>query len=256
MSEPIYYVIPSYLRSEKQETVDYLSRVGVPAEAIYVFVQTENDYLLYEKNHGGKCKVIYREANSVTKARNNILDYFGGYANLLMLDDDIRCFAYGSKTEMLEDIENADEFQRLINTAFRLTAMLRGQLFGFYPVYNNYFMHNTVSTKKPVNTVIGFPKGFSYRFDESYVAKEDIELCGKILNNGGNIVRFNNVTFDAKHRTNSGGCKEVWKSGVNEQIAKRLSVTYPKVYAVKSNNKQEVRTVIKDSVKGLKAWKN
>lgn len=252
--EDVVFAVPSYLRSEKQETVDYLRSVGIPKDKIYVFVQTDDDYEKYMKEHGDKCEIVKKDANGVTKARNNILNYFNGGVNLLMMDDDVSCFAVGDKNTSLKDITDEKKFAEIIEKAFQISAMRKGQLFGFYPVYNNFFMSNTVCIKKPVNTVIGIPKGFPYRFNEDYPAKEDIELCGRIMNNGGNIVRINNVTFKAKHRTNKGGCNDVWKSGINEKIARRLSLEYPRIYAVKGNNKQEVRAIATDNVRGIKAW--
>lgn len=252
MQDEVYYAIPSYLRSDKQETVDYLRSVGIPKERIYVFVQTEDDYSKYKAAHGDKCEIIYREADSVPKARNNILRFFKKEKNILMMDDDVSRFETGSKESRLEELESPDT---VIASLFDITKRLHGQIFGLYPVDNNFFMKDSVCMKKPVNTVIGFPKGFPLLFDESYIAKEDIELCGRIMDMGGSIVRFNNITFKARHRTNDGGCKDVWKSGVNAMYAKQLTMTYPDIYAVKGNNRQEIRTIVADRTKRIKPWK-
>ena len=247
------YAIPSYQRADSQYTADYLLKAGVPEERIFVFVQTEDDLKAYMERHRGKCYIVFREADGVAKARNNILNYFAGERNILMLDDDISAFYFGDKDRDLEEIP-AERFETVIEQTFQLCSALKGKLLGYYPVCNNFFMSNSVCLKKPVNTVIGFPKGFPLRFDETYVAKEDIELCGHIMDLGGRIVRVNNICFKAKHRTNKGGCNEVWKSGINEQMAKRLSISYPSIYTVKTNNKQEVRTIIKDTTKNIKPW--
>ena len=248
------YGIPSYKRSDKQETLEFLLRMGVPEDIIYIFVQTEEDYELYTNNYANKCHVIYRTADSVSKARNNILNYFEGKDNLMMLDDDVSCFAVGSKGVKFREIKAGKQFFDTVDRMFSITAQLHGQMFGLYPVYNEFFMGNDISTKVTVNTVLGFPKGFQFRFNENYRAKEDIELCGRILSSGGRVIRFNNLAFKAKHRTNPGGAYDAWHSNINEKLSSELALIYPDVFAIKKNNTSEVRMVMKDEKKRGVAW--
>lgn len=245
--ENFIVAIPSFQRADKQETLEYFSNLGVPKERIYIFVQTATDreqYRRYEK----QANIILAAADRVAKARNNILQHFGGSANILMLDDDISTISIlrGGK---LVQLETREELASNINRCFSLAKKRNAELFGLYPVYNAFFMSHTISLKATVNTAIGFVKGSNLRFDESYQTKEDIELCARILSAGGKVMRYNFLTIKPRHRTNAGGCHEVWKSGVNKESAERLCKEYPEILVPHSTRADEVRLTLKDEEK-------
>ena len=248
------FAIPSYKRHDRQDTLKWLLSVGVPKTDIYLFVQTEEDYGLY-KQYEESCNLVYKEAQSLPKARNNILDHFQGKDDIVMMDDDITALSFGSKEQKLVSITSHEMVMKVFETMFAMTRRLKGSLCGFYPVHNNFFMQDSIDTKKPVNTIIGFPKGFKLRFDINFIAKEDIELCGRVLASGGKIIRLNNISFNAKHRTNHGGANDIWKSGVNREYAMVLEQIYPEVYAVQKNNPEEVRTVTCGGRIKFRPWK-
>lgn len=248
------FAIPSYKRANKQDTLSFLHRMEVPSEDIYIFVQTEDDYESYKNRYSSLCNIIYRPADGIAKARNNILEYFENKESILMLDDDVSCFATGSKNEKFREIQPGKQFNSLVKGMFSITTQLHGYMFGMYPVYNEFFMNNDISTKVTVNTVLGFPKGFPLRFDNRLKAKEDIELCGRILSSGGRVIRFNNLAFKAKHRTNEGGACDAWHSDVNEKVSAELAMMYPEVFSVRANNPAEVRVVMRDEKKRGVKW--
>lgn len=250
------YAIPSYKRAAKQETLEFLVRMGVPNDDIYIFVQTDDDYSLYSERYSKLCHVIHRVADCVPKARNNILDFFGGKADIVMMDDDISCLSYGCKGTKFCNVESGRQFEETMETMFAVSASLGGSMFGLYPVYNEFFMSNDISTRVTVNTILGFPQGFALRFRNDFRAKEDIELCGRILNKGGKVVRFNNVAFKAKHRTNPGGAYDAWHSNINQILSRELQRMYPKVFKIKSNNPNEVRMLLKDEKQEGIVWRN
>lgn len=239
--EQFVVAIPSYQRAGKQSTAEYMHKIGLPKDSVYIFVQTEQDYEAYKK-HEEIANVVYASADSVPKARNNILRHFD--CNILMMDDDVRRISIMRKK--LEPINSREQFANIFNKCFAHTAKNGSGVFGIYPVYNEFFMSPTISTKVTVNTVVGFTKGFKLMFDERYTAKEDIELCARILHNGGRVCRHNYLAVDAKHRTNSGGCYEAWHSDENKKAVKRLCMSYPEILAPQSKNEKEVRVIIKD----------
>ena len=247
------YGIPSYKRAEKQETLDFLLRMGVNPEQIYIIVQTNDDYKEYKNRYGSVCNVVYEPADGVSAARNNVLNLLIDKDDLLMMDDDVSSFAVGSKGKKFVEIQAA-QFESVVKRMFDINAQLHGRMFGMYPVWNEFFMSNDISTKVTVNTVLGFPKGFPLRFNEKYKAKEDIELCGRILSSGGRVVRFNNIAYKAKHRTNPGGAYDAWHSDINKRLSSELELIYPDVFSVKSNNPNEVRLVKRDEKKGGVRW--
>lgn len=245
MDKDFIVAIPSYKRADEQISLNCLKSLGFTKTEIYLFVQTEDDKRAYEDAWSDDATVIYRPASSISEARNNILRYFNGSQNILMMDDDIKRFGRlaGNK---IEDITEGDVFVKLINECFKFTSK-RGNLFGIYPVYNGYFMEKSISTMVTVNTVLGFCKRSHLLFDETLTAKEDIDMCGNILRNGGRVFRFNFLAVDAKHRTNDGGCKDVWNSDKNEKAVRTLCMRYPNIFAPKKNNPKEVRLICKDT---------
>lgn len=240
--EKFAIAIPSYRRSENQETLKLLRRIGIPRERIFIFVQTVEDATKYSQNYAEECSIILKYATNVAQARNNILDYFiseYGRIDILMLDDDITKFGIFSKK--LEEIENKEDFDRIFGRCFEIANKRNTALFGVYPIYNAFYMDRSITTKTTVNTLLGFTKKNSYRFNYTYDAKEDIELCGRILSQGKELLRFDFLAIEAKHRTNDGGTKEIWKSDKHEKTVKRLCLTYPNIFAPKKNNPKEVR---------------
>lgn len=245
MEKEIFKVaIPSYKRCESQTTLDLFERAGVEKENIFIFVQTEEDYKTYSEKYGARANVIFKEANGIAKARNNILNYFNSEHNILMCDDDIKRIGT-TLTGNFNPVEDKDIIKE-INRCFTVTGTLKGNLFGIYPVYNDFFMSRTISTRVSVNTVIGFLKGFTERMDETYPAKEDIELCSRLLYNGKKVIRFNYLSVDAKHRTNKGGCNDTWESNANIEVSKRLATEYKGIVEVNRSKPSEIRMVIKD----------
>ena len=236
--------IPSYKRPNEQLTLKYLKQLGLQKNEIYIFVQTESDLKAYTEKYNADATIVFKEAHTVAQARNNILSFFDGRQNVLMFDDDVKRLAI-LKNNKLAEITDGETFRHLCSTCFE-TVRGKGQIFGVYPCYNAYFMENSISTKVTVNTVLGFVEGYKLRMNDRTQTKEDIELCGKILAGGGNVFRFNHVCVDAKHRTNDGGCKEVWESPENRKAVANLCFMYPDIFAPKKNNPNEVRLVCKD----------
>lgn len=244
--------IPSYKRGHEQLTAEYFSGMGVPKEKLFIFVQTEEDLSQYSEKYSDIATVIYRSATNVAEARNNVLEYFNGMDNVLMLDDDVQYIGV-LDGEDIKKLKSRNDVAKHFNRCFEMCEKNSIDLFGIYPIDNAFFMEKSISTKAPVNTVLGFRKGAMLRFDTTFAAKEDIDLCGKILSHKKSILRFNYLCVSAKHRTNEGGCKSVWKSEEHQATVKRLCLKYPAVYAQKKNNPQEVRCKVKDKKVFLQA---
>ena len=163
-----------------------------------------------------------------------------------MMDDDVVGISR-LRRDKLEPIISRSEFANVVNRCFA-TATGKGKIFGIYPVHNAFFMSQSISTAVTVNTVIGFCRGFRCRFDESYKAKEDIELCARMLQAGEKVYRFNFLAVNAKHRTNAGGCHDIWASSENERTVKDCD-TYPDILASQTKKLDEVKVILKDTGK-------
>lgn len=235
-----YFGIPSYKRADNQETLNYLNKLGYKKENIILSVQTQQDYEAYQK-YGDKCTIIYKEGNCVGDNRNNILEYLPKNEKVVMLDDDIFSIQQ-LKDNKLENINSKIELDKFIENAFEFCLKNNARIWGVYPVDNAYFMKKTIDKQ---NIVIGCVVGLVniFKFNREYRTKEDYELCCREISQGYNCIRFNNITAKAKHKTNSGGCKEDWKFEINKKCADMLIKTYPHLIKRNSKKLDEVRFV-------------
>lgn len=236
MMKKIKFAIPSYKRAEKQRTLNMLVNLGYEKEDIVIATQTKQDYEEYSERYGEQCTIIFREANTVTGNRNTLLDYFDKGQWLIMLDDDIEGI-YRLAGKKLVKVETKKELDEMFTDFFEYTEKNNGKMWGVYPVKNAYFMNNTINKKNIINSCLGIINDF--RFDENYKAKEDIELCCRYIANGYNVIRFNFITYDVKHKQ-KGGCYETWKTDENEKVAVRLVTKYPKLLKMNTKRKGEV----------------
>ena len=242
--EKYVVAIPSYKRASQQITAEYFAGLGMPRDRIFIFVQTAEDLKEYKKNEQ-IATIKMAPANGVAKARNNILNSLVSFTNVLMLDDDVQSIGRLIKGETVP-IQSREEMAQTINKCFAQAKGIGAPLFGIYPIDNAFFMSKSISKKVTVNTVLGFQRGFKERFDETYIAKEDLELCARIISEGKPVMRFNFLAVNAKHRTNAGGCFNVWKSAEHKKTVERLCKAYPDFFAPKGNNPNEVRVIAKD----------
>lgn len=232
----IKFAIPTYKRADKQLTLQMLKDFGYKKEDIVMSTQTKEDFEQYNDKYGSECSVIYREGHSVTDNRNNLIDHFEKGQWVVMLDDDITGF-FKLAGKKLVKIETREEFETMLNDFFKYTEANNGKMWGVYPCKNAFFMGQSINKKDIVNSCLGLI--IDQRFDDNLKAKEDIELCCRYIKSGYNVIRFNFITYDAKHR-GKGGCSDVWKSNENEIVSKKLVMKYPKLLRLNTKRKGEV----------------
>lgn len=235
-----YFGIPSYKRYGRQTTLEYLKSLGYKKDQIIISTQTQEDYELY-KNYEKDATIIFKEGNCVGDNRNNILEYLKENDNVVMLDDDIKSLQK-LKNDKLINITTKQELDKFINDAFDYCNKNNARMWGIYPVNNAYFMKLAIDKK---NILIGCVLGLKniFRFDREFRTKEDYELCCREISNGYNCIRFNHITANAKHKTNSGGCKDDWKFEINKNCADMLIKKYPQLIKRNSKKLDEVRFV-------------
>lgn len=244
----LYFGIPSYKRSKEQPTLKYLKSFGINKENIIISTQIQdNDFANYEKLYSNDAIIIKNNRKGVGAGRNAILEYCPQNSQIVMLDDDIKCLQILSGTQ-LTDIITKEQFFDFINKAFEYAEKNNAKLWGVYPVNNAYFMKNTTDKQ---NILIGCVMGIKNNeisFDEAYTTKEDYELCCREITNGHNCIRFNYVTANAKHKTNSGGCKDVWRFDINKANADRLIDKYPNLIVRNTKKADEVRFIKQEGI--------
>ena len=246
----VVFLIPSYRRSEKQPTLDYLRGMGYGKESIVVSTQTEDDYRRYSDNYGEKAQVIYRAGNCVGDNRNTLLDYAQekGWKMAVMLDDDIRCLTRlvksgerrkGGKSK---DVVTRQDFERIIENCFLIAKKYNVPLFGVYPFVNPLYQSFKVDVKNIfVGTFMGIAD-LSLRFNPSFIVKEDYELCLRLISRGYRCFRFRSLSVKAGHKT-SGGCEGEWNSGQSAVMTNRLLFMYPDF--VKETPKRKGEIILK-----------
>ena len=237
----IYFGIPSYKRAEKQLTLNYLHNLGYTKEQIIISTQTEDDFKEYKSLYNDKAVIVFGLGNNVSDNRNNILKNIPNGERVVMLDDDIKSLQKLVNGK-LQYIDTKEELDKFIENAFDYCKKNNARIWGVYPVCNAYFMKNTIDKK---NILIGCVLGLKneFLFDNQFRTKEDYELCCREMKQGYNCVRFNNVTANALHKTNAGGCKDVWKFEINKKCADMLIEKYPMFIKRNSKKLDEVRFI-------------
>ncbi len=237
------FAIPTYNRPNEQLTVEYLSSCGVDKDLIYCFVQTKEDETKIKKKYGNLCNVVFGKANSHSSNCNNAFSYFDEGAKIVLIDDDVKSLDYLSKDgKKLIKVEDADKLFSIITKCFKYAINKGAYIWGVYPVHNAFFMKHSVDDKNLcISAIWGVVN--KYKMNEAFRVKGDYELCCRMINEGLNVVRFNNLALNAKHYS-KGGCEDDWKNDeVTEKCCNMLLEMYPNIVVPHSSRKNEVRFV-------------
>lgn len=227
------FCIPSYKRSYEQKTLEYLEKLGINKENIYISTQTEEDYVSYKEIYGDRAKIIFEKGNCVADNRNNILNNFKKGQKIIMLDDDLS-FIGKLRNKKLVPFEK-DELFSFFKDAFNYCENNNALIWTGYPVENAYFMSPTIDKKNfSVGCIMGIINS-DYRFNPKYKIKEDFEICLHTIKDGYNCIRFNFIHAKGKHKS-KGGCEEFWKENDDEKCTKMILCEYPKL--IKKGNKK------------------
>ncbi|MFA4971721.1 MAG: hypothetical protein WC683_03860 [bacterium] len=213
----IVYAIPSYLRAEKQSTLAWLKKSGVPRSMIVIAVQSEADYGAYKERYAGDVRgIIYSPGRNLSENRNAILDWNDGRDQIVQLDDDIKevvRLERGGKLSLLDNVISFTE------RGFKEAARIGTPLWGIYPVANPYFMDRKTSTWALCEgTWMGIIE-CGLRFDSDQWLKEDFEYSCQVLGSFGAILRYDDVAAKANHVTGGG---TYWREKAGAMCARVL----------------------------------
>lgn len=248
MSEYIFQ-IPSYDRVGKQSTVAMLHVMGIPKEDIWVGVHDEEAKAQYEADIGDRATIYNCNISNLGGKRNFLLSMAERGQKVVIMDDDIDSIDYMDADGEMHTIADGGEFLRMLDYCFGFTSKCNSVLWGTYPVVNPYFMSHTIDLNNLlICTFMGTVAG-TLNFDKESIIKEDMELCLRNMANGLNVVRFNFIVADAKHRT-KGGAHDEWKSGIDPAVSKALCRKYPKFVAYSDSNASKLRFLANKRFKG------
>ena len=241
----IFYGIPTYKRVNEQITLKFLKNIGIDKDHIILATQLEEEYEQCKKLYSNDCIVIYREnVHNLSGNRNTIINYLPKDTNVLILDDDIESFEI-NKNGKLQKL-SGEHFKEIVKRMFYLARKYKSKLWSVYPVENAYFMEKEpiVKFNRPIICVHGVITS-ELRYDEEQTVKEDYMFVGDNLAKGYPTLRLENVTSNAKHWTNNGGCKDQWNT--NDECMKKLLNKYPQY--LKVNTKRQGEVLMKNNIK-------
>lgn len=247
------FQIPSYNRIGKQSTVKMLHEWGIPKDAIWIGVHDEQAKSDYEEDIGEFATIINCNINNVGGKRNHLLSMAKNGQKVVIFDDDVQRIQWLDRKGEIHDIESGEQFQRLLDYCFSFASKCSSVLWGTYPVVNPYFMSYTIDVNNIlICTFMGIVAG-TFNFKEDTIIKEDMELCLRNMASGMNVVRFNFIVADAKHRT-QGGAYDEWKSGIDDSISKDLCRKYPSLVSYSKSNASKLRFLKALRYKGKIDW--
>ena len=153
MISPQKYIIaiPSYKRADtlNKKTLNLLKSSDINIkEKVYIFVADETEYKIYKEilNENDFNSLIIGKP-TLKAQRNFILDYFPLDSSIMFLDDDLMEVMTGYKDKETKEIitKNILSLNRVFEVGFEECKRSNSKLFGYYPVYNKFFMSNTIS---------------------------------------------------------------------------------------------------------------
>lgn len=242
----IYFGIPTYRRAEKQSTLEYLERVGIRREQIYMSVQNEEDYHEYSKcGYSDRvAKLLYRNGHNLSENANTILDNLPLNARIIILDDDIKAISRSTDNGLV-DVLSHKEFMEFVRLGYTIANRLHTIGFSVYPCHNDYFMSQTYNKVHIGEGTLLALTNTGIRFDPQFDTKCDYDLTCRIIRLYGAYPRLNMYSCNAPHYT-KGGCEKDWKD--HEKVmhdAFALTELYPDIVKPNSKRRGEVLMISK-----------
>jgi hypothetical protein len=140
----VVYAIPSRSRADTlaRKTLPLLDRLGIDRGRVNVFV-ADDERAAY-REAVGRCNLLPGRTGMAAQ-RDAILDYFQPGIRVVHLDDDMRDLVVRRSEKTVEPVE-ADEWEEIVDLAYRSLSATGGRLWGLYPVPNPYFMRPRIRT--------------------------------------------------------------------------------------------------------------
>ena len=224
--------IPSHKRSDiiESKVLKLLRKHNIPKKQIYIFVAPDEIETYSSKLPSYQ---IVEGENGIGKQRQKISDYFEQNHFIVSIDDDLCEIMDHSKPIINLDIFIKDSFHLLLDNQLTLA--------GVYPVNNEFFTKNTITTD--LRFCIGQFKIFINKKqleNRHYELLEDYESTLKHYCFSGGVLRFNYITLKANYNKGKGGLKEYRTLERKLDEVKRFVAEYPK-YAKSKKDGLEIQ---------------
>jgi hypothetical protein len=192
----------------------------------------ENEVNDYRNSHGGLIVGVPIEIKGITATRNWILKNCNEYY-VIMVDDDVKVAGWleilkmnSKHRKLLTDADWIEEATKLAYLCEDLDYKIFGisthssqiQFKGFKPfLFQTYVL----------GSFIGHINDGSYYYDESFLVKEDYELCLRHIKERGGILGGRNIYWECEHWKTDGGCKDYRTQEMEKSAIKKLIKMYP-----------------------------
>jgi hypothetical protein len=211
MNEELDYVIAvrSHKRADriKDKTLRILKDSGIPDEKIFIFVGPD-EIETYRESVGNTYHIVDGGNKGVGLCNERIIDYFPENQYIIQCDDDINFVLKlrDDNDESMRKIVNGRIEPKGLKSTNVLDLIIYGKelmdeyllnIWGLYPVANEYFMKDNVSLD--LRFLIGRIFGFHNTKDVIPIDKcrDDYERSILYYIRDGGIIRLNNYVADA-----------------------------------------------------------
>mgnify|MGYP004513332385 FL=1 len=192
------FLIPSYMRADRQRTLRELLRLGVDKDDIFIGVQTRSDFDIYKNCADGFENIVYKPAHNLSGNYNNLLEEFRDHDVVALMDDDIRAIGY---------VREGGKGGKATPEQFRACIESMGDvvLSGRASICTAWTSTNAVFAERARKAHGDIARGFissgwlmvvdprRIRFDESLSACEDYDVQLRELNHGRDVYRCNRI---------------------------------------------------------------
>lgn len=241
--------IPTYNRYNilKDNTIKLLKQYKFNIkDLVYIFVADKEEEEKYKKvlEPNDYFKIIIGE-KGMKNIRNFICNYFDLNTNIFFMDDDLKDIMIGYKNNNLE----VTNLEQIIYNGFKECKQQEFNLFGFYPVYNKYFMKNKITYD--LRYIIGSAYGLiNKKLLVNTDDKEDVERTIQYYLRDGGVIRYNYISFKTNYYTNKGGMQKERTLKTIQEGAEYINQQYPELTEIieKKNGRYEIKLNYKDTL--------
>ena len=209
--------IPSFNRPKliKDKTLKLLGRLGIPNKPIKIFVGSQEQKKLYEKELGTSYVIIVTFSKGIMEKRNFLETYYREqtvFDRVLYCDDDLEdILILNKKNPKVCDSINKERFDSYISQIFDFTEYHGLSIFGVSSLHNPFYMsYNTTTNLKYIS---GAFKGQIIRRNRHEIHAtishfEDYQFACEFFLRDGGVVRSNHISIKTKYFIETGGICE------------------------------------------------
>lgn len=214
--------IPSKGRAGKTKSDRYM-----PESVMFV---PELEAEAYRRSTLCECRAVPDTVRGITSTRNWILDNADD-SWVVFIDDDLKNAGWrellhsSSKGRKLSAQDMIGEWIKLFEITEELSLKIwglatQGAKRSIYP-WKPFLFHTyvTASCMGIINDGL--------RFDESFLVKEDYELCLRCIRDHGGVLGARYLYWENEHWTGSGGCSDYRTQEMEAEAIGRLMSMYP-----------------------------